>query len=177
MVAGANMTIPYPAQPDFPIRPRQQPASCRAEGFTYIGVLVMVAMLGIVLAAAGEVWHTASKREKEQELLFIGNQFRRAIQQYSAHAPGLASRYPSSLEDLLKDPRYPGTRRYLRKIYPDPMTGKAEWGLIKGPSGEILGVYSLSEDEPVKKTRFSEVDKDFEGKGKYVDWVFMSSSR
>lgn len=145
------------------------------SGFTYLLLLALVAVMGIVLAAAGEVWHMKLKREKEQELLFVGDQFRRALNLYNQHTPGNALRYPKSLEELLKDPRYPGVVRYLRKIYPDPITGSTQWGLLKGPNGEIFGVYSLSEEEPVKKSGFSMADQKFEGCKKYSDWVFMYS--
>ena len=145
----------------------------RERGFTYIGVMVLVVLMGVALAAAGQVWHTLQQREKEQELLFIGQQFRLALDRYSKHTPGQASRAPLTLEELLQDPRHPGVQRYLRKIYPDPMTGKAEWGLITGPGGQIYGVHSLSDDEPLKKSNFRLADKPFEGKMKYSDWVFM----
>lgn len=145
----------------------------RIGGFTYISLLAIIAIMGIVLGAAGEVWHMALKREKERELLFVGDQFRRAIRLYYEHTPGQGRRYPESLKDLLSDPRYPSTRRYLRKIYTDPVSGSTEWGLVKGPAGEIIGVHSLSEDEPIKKSNFSLVDKKFEGRTKYTDWVFM----
>ena len=65
------------------------------------------------------------------------------------------------LEELLQDPRYPDIRRYLRKIYLDPMTGSAEWGLVTGPGGEIYGVHSLSGDEPLKKANFGLAEKAF----------------
>lgn len=145
----------------------------RESGFTYFVLLAVVAAMGFVLATAGEVWHMALKREKEQELLFVGDQFRRAFNLYNRHTPGNARRYPLSLEELLKDPRYPGVQRYLRKIYADPISGSTHWGLIKGPNGEIFGVHSLSEDEPVKKSGFSVADARFEGSTKYSDWVFM----
>lgn len=147
--------------------------SARMRGFGYIGLLILVAMMSAALAGAGEVWHTAQQREKEQELLFAGGQFRRAIAQYYANTPGKARRYPLHLEELLKDPRHPGVRRYLRKIYLDPMTGKAEWGLVTGPGGEIYGVYSRSQDAPLKQAGFRLVEKDFEGRTKYSEWVFM----
>ncbi len=145
----------------------------RESGFTYLALLAVVAVMGVALAAAGEVWHTALKREKERELLFVGDQFRRAFNLYDRQTPGNARRYPVSLDELLKDPRYPGVQRYLRKIYVDPVTGSSEWGLIKGPNGEIFGVHSLSEDEPLKKSGFSLADSRFEGRTKYSDWVFM----
>jgi len=149
----------------------------RMRGFGYIGLLILVAMMSVALAGAGEVWHTAQQREKEQELLFAGGQFRRAIAQYYANTPGKARRYPLQLEELLKDPRHPGVRRYLRKIYLDPMTGKAEWGLVTGPGGEIYGVYSRSQDAPLKRAGFRLAEKDFEGRTKYSEWVFMPALR
>ena len=144
----------------------------RVGGFTYISLLIIIAIMGVVMGTAGEVWHMALKREKEQELLFAWDQFRHAIKLYYEHTLGQGRRYPASLEDLLMDPRYPSTQRYLRKIYIDPVRGSTEWGLVKGPAGEIFGVYSLSEEEPVKKSNFKLADKDFEGRTKYTDWVF-----
>jgi type II secretory pathway pseudopilin PulG len=149
----------------------------RMRGFGYIGLLILVTMMSAALAGAGEVWHTAQQREKEQELLFAGGQFRRAIAQYYANTPGKARRYPLQLEELLKDPRHPGIRRYLRKIYLDPMTGKAEWGLVTGPGGEIHGVYSRSQDTPLKQASFRLTEKAFEGKTKYSEWVFIPELR
>lgn len=143
-----------------------------SAGFTYVGLLLLVAMMGISLTVVCQVWQTMQKREKEVELLFVGDQIRRAIGLYYANTPGGRERYPRSLEDLLKDPRYPGVRRYLRKIYRDPITGRAEWGLVK--AGDVItGVYSLSDEEPLKKTEFRLVDRSFEGKTKYSDWVFF----
>lgn len=147
------------------------------HGFTYIALLIFIAIMGAGLAATGEVWSTAMKREKEQELLFAGDQIRNAIIMYYDNSPGPGARYPMSLEDLLKDPRYPATKRYLRKLYLDPVTNSSNWEFIKGPNDEILGVHSTSEEEPVKKSNFSIADQDFEGKTKYSDWVFMVSTR
>jgi len=167
------MTLWHQNQTAAFLQNRGAPVFQRERGFTYIGVLVLVALMGIALAAAGQVWHTFQQREKEQELLFIGQQFRLALDRYSNHTPGQARRAPLRLEELLRDPRHPGVQRYLRKIYPDPMTGRAEWGLITGPDGEIYGMHSLSDDEPLKKSNFGLADRRFEGKMKYSDWVFM----
>lgn len=142
------------------------------RGFTYIGVLILVALMGIALAASGQLWHTVQKREKERELLFIGQEFRVALTRYAKHTPGQARRAPLTLEELLQDPRYPDVQRYLRKIYVDPMTGNAEWGLMKGPGGEIYGIHSLSNEEPLKKSGFSRADRTFEKSMRYSDWVF-----
>lgn len=144
-------------------------------GFTYVGLLLLVAMMGIALTVVSQVWQTMQKRAKEDELLYVGDQMRRALANYAASAAG-GQRYPQSLEDLLKDPRLPAARRYLRKIYPDPMTGRPDWGLVKGPGDAIMGVYSMSEEEPLKKTEFRFADRDFEGKMKYSEWVFIPRS-
>lgn len=141
------------------------------DGFTYLGILFMVAIMGIALTAIGTLWHTEMKREKEKELLFIGHQYRNAIKQYYHRTPGV-SMYPKDLKMLLKDPRFLNTQRYLRKMYTDPMTGMAEWGLIKSPDGGIMGVYSLSKQKPLKKSRFKSVDKGFETAKSYKDWRF-----
>ena len=151
----------------------RQGSRVRTGGFTYIGLLIIIVIMGVLLVMASEVWHTAQRREKERELLFIGHQFRQAINAYHDHSPNAERSYPVSLEDLLKDPRYPSAQRYLRRIYRDPVTGSEQWGLVRGPSGEIYGVHSLSEEEPVKKGNFGSDDMNFEGSMKYTDWVFM----
>ncbi|MDH3289263.1 MAG: type II secretion system GspH family protein [Betaproteobacteria bacterium] len=142
----------------------------RVTGFTYLTSLLVVAIMATGLALVGEVWHTGAMRDKEAELLFIGNQYRKAIERYYLSGPG---QYPRNLPDLLKDSRKPGTERYLRQIYPDPITGKAEWGTVKAPDGGIIGVYSLSEDKPLKSANFRLRDKTFEGAATYADWKFV----
>ena len=146
----------------------------RQRGLTYIAVLFLIALHGTVLGAVGIVWHTAQQREKERELLFVGDQFRRAIRAYSQSGPGAAGQLPKSLDDLIRDPRLPGTKRHLRKIFVDPMTGTMEWGLVKTPDGAaIAGVYSRSEDAPLKTANFQPDDIAFEGAAKYSEWKFL----
>jgi len=158
------------------IKKRLRPIkSGRVEGFTFLGLMLVIAVLGVMLLSVGELWHFARKRDKELELLFVGDQYRRAIKSYYDQTPASnrQQQYPMTLEELLKDPRYPTTQRYLRRIYPDPVSGNEEWGLLKNPSGGIVGVHSLSEDTPAKLGGFRPVDGEFEGKAKYSDWHFM----
>lgn len=143
------------------------------QGFTYLGLLFFIALMGVSLALTGVVWHAAQKREKERELLFIGNQFRQAISAYYNRSPGSVKQFPKELKELLKDPRQLAPTRYLRHVYRDPFTGKAVWGLVKSRDDRIMGVYSLSEDEPVKQSNFREADKEFEGKMHYTEWRFV----
>ena len=142
------------------------------RGFTYLTALFLVAIMSGSLALIGEVWHTSAAREKEAELLFIGNEYRRAIERYYLAGTG-ARQYPKNLADLLKDPRQPGTVRHLRRLYPDPITGAEEWGLVKSNDGGFAGVHSLSEGTPLKTAGFATRDASFEGKSKYAEWQFV----
>lgn len=148
----------------------------RIAGFTYIGLLVVVVILGIGMAAAGTTFHHDARREKEQELLFAGDQIRRAIAEYYARSPG-EPRFPQALEDLLRDTRYPANRRYLRRIYRDPITGSTDWGLVRGPDGGIQGVYSRSEARPLKIAGFARDYEDFADRKRYADWRFVAPAQ
>jgi type II secretory pathway pseudopilin PulG len=144
----------------------------RAHGFTYLTVMFVIAILLGGLALVGEVWETSTRREKEAELLFIGNQYRRAIGLYYETTPGTVKRYPRELADLVKDPRHPSTQRHIRKLFPDPVTGK-EWVVIKGADGGVQGVHTASEEMPLKIAGFRVRDASFEGAQKYADWKFI----
>ena len=66
----------------------ERTADVGPQGFTYISALVFVAIMGIALSTAGGFWSTVMKREREQELLFRGDQILRAIESYYRQAPG-----------------------------------------------------------------------------------------
>ena len=145
----------------------------RQRGFTYLVLLFMVAIMGAVLAATAMVWHTLAQRDKEQELLYAGDAFRRAIGLYYERTPGAAKQYPKKLDDLLEDKRQVSLARYLRKIYIDPLTAGKKWGVVPGPGGTIMGVYSRSKATPIKTGNFDQTDQEFAGKGSYLDWRFV----
>jgi type II secretory pathway pseudopilin PulG len=141
-----------------------------AGGFTYLTILIVVAIMGVGLALAGEVWHSAAMREREAQLLHVGEQYRRAIERYVLAGP---RQYPRTLAELLRDARKPGVERYLRRLYPDPVTNSDDWGLVKAPDGGVMGVYSRSEAKPIKQARFRLPQAAFEGAQKYSDWKFV----
>lgn len=146
----------------------------RQRGLTYVGLLIAIALFGAGLAMAGTLWSTDAKREREAELLFIGDQFRKAITSYHDEAPaGQPNKFPAKLEDLLQDRRWPTTRRHLRKIFVDPMTGTREWGLVRAPDNTITGVHSASEVEPLKRAGFAEEYTNFENAKTYREWQFV----
>lgn len=147
-----------------------------ARGFSYLGLLLAVAMLSAALAGVGVLWSAQARADREEELLFVGEEFRRAIAAYRERSPaGQPARYPRTLEDLLEDRRWPTVRRHLRRIYPDPMTGRAEWGLVKGPGDTIIGVHSLSDRPPAKRAGFTEEQADFAEASSYREWRFVAT--
>lgn len=141
------------------------------RGVTLLTVLVMVVILGLTLGLAGSSWRSLMQREREEELLWRGDQYRRAIGSYYGINHGGVQRYPATLQDLLRDPRSLQTVRHLRRLYPDPMTGK-DWVVVKDPTGGIKGVRSASVDEPFKKDGFSEDYEGFKDRTKYSEWEF-----
>lgn len=143
-----------------------------SAGFAYLGLLLVIAMMGAALAGAGTLWSAAQRRDREQELLHIGHKFREAIGQYYESTPGVVKQYPPTLEALLRDDRFPRPRRYLRKIYVDPISGMSSWGILEAPSGGVMGVYSLGIGTPYQQSNFSQDDKAFEGKKYYEEWIF-----
>lgn len=134
-------------------------------------LLIVIATLGAALAVTGSFWHTVQQRAKERELLFIGNQYRRAIQQYYETSPG--GRYPPTLEALLLDERSPAIRRFLRRPFRDPLTNSPEWGLVTAPQGGIMGVYSLAAGTPIKQANFPAVLNWEAGLPSYAEWKFV----
>lgn len=155
------------------------------NGFVYLWALFAITLAGIVMAGTGQVWQIKSQREKETELLYVGEQFRKAIMSYYNNSPGNAKQYPKSLEDLLLDSRLPIIKRHLRKIYPDPITNTTDWGLVKEPAPQqtsgmsssvntgIIGVYSLSKKVPIKKNNFPEHFAKFSEALTYEDWQLV----
>ena len=147
--------------------------SAREAGFTYLGLLFAIAILGITLASVGVIWSTQIRREKEAELLWIGDQYRMAIGQYFA----TGGQYPAQLADLLEDNRFPQTRRYLRRLFADPMTGQTYCQLIESPGAGIMRIVSSSQAKPIKVAGFAMRDASFNNAQCYCDWKFIYTGR
>ena len=143
----------------------------RQAGFTYMGVLMLIAIAGIGMAGVGLVWHQNAQRENEKELLFIGEEYRKAIGSYYESSPATAKQFPQSLDELLLDKRFPNTKRHIRKLYADPIARNTQWGLIKQQT-QITGVYSVSKLAPIKKFGFANQYETFSTAAEYNEWKF-----
>jgi type II secretory pathway pseudopilin PulG len=156
--------------------PLSQCSRAPERGFTYIGLLLAVALMGVALAGVGTLWSVALKRDKEAQLLFAGDQFRQAITAYYESTPaGQMQRLPASFDELLEDRRWPTVRRHLRQIYVDPMTDSRGWGIVRGPGETIAGVYSPSTAAPLKRANFPTIYEHFAEAKTYGDWQFTAS--
>jgi type II secretory pathway pseudopilin PulG len=151
----------------------------RQAGFTYLGLIIFVAIIGLVGAATLKIGSLLQRAAAEEELLEIGAAFSAALDSYAAATPRGASPYPPSLAELLKDPRSPAMRRHLRKVYVDPLTGKAEWGIVYLGGGEtgIVAFHSLSNARPLKIANFDSRFKGLDNKEEISEWRFGAGER
>ena len=146
----------------------------KSRGFTYVIVLFALAVFGLGLAAVGTAWSERSRREKETDLLRIGELYATSLSRYYAASPGSVKNYPTRLDDLLEDRRFVGIRRHLRTLYPDPVTGGVEWGLVRDVNGGIHGVYSLSNDRPLAIRALVVGEINLPAASTYRDWKFLA---
>ncbi|SDC85472.1 Type II secretory pathway, pseudopilin PulG [Massilia sp. PDC64] len=152
----------------------------REGGFTYLGLIIFVTVIGLVGAATLKVDALLRRAAAEEELLEIGAAFGEALRTYAEATPKGQPQQPPTLQELLKDPRFPGVRRHLRKIFVDPLTGKAEWGIVWANPGDkrgVLAVYSLSKAKPLKVANFDKRFSGFENKKHVSDWKFAATGQ
>jgi len=142
------------------------------RGAVLLLLLVMVVIMGLAAGMAGQTWRSTMQQAREAELIWRGQQYQQAIASYYNVKHGPQNMLPAKLEDLLRDPRFPGVVRHLRKVYDDPMTGQ-EWELIKDPAERILGVRSTSDLEPFKQDGFPKSLEKLKGKTSYSEWEFV----
>lgn len=142
------------------------------RGYTIMVVLALIATVSLGMAAAGPAWTQAAQRERELELLRIGTLYAQAIEHYHASAPGNLKLYPPALNELVKDSRYVGAMRHLRKLYPDPIDPSRPWGVVLDAQQRIIGVYSTSDGVPLmrKPTGFPGLPP----ARRYSDWKFIA---
>jgi type II secretory pathway pseudopilin PulG len=103
-------------------------------GYTLLILMFLIASMIIVLTAATPSVVTQGRREREEEMIWRGNQYVRAIGLYYRKF----GKYPTKIDDL-----YQNTNglRFLREKYTDPMnTTDGTWRLIYlGPNGQLIG--------------------------------------
>src|SRR3954464_13631365 len=91
-------------------------------GFALLVVFLFAAAIAFALYQQLPRVAFESARDKEQILIDRGNQYKRAIQVFYL----VNKRFPARIEDLENT----NEKRYLRRRYKDPMTGKDQWRLV-----------------------------------------------
>ena len=108
-------------------------------GFTLIELLVVMAIIATLLTLTVPRYFHSVAKSKEAALHADLHGMRNAIDKYY----GDRDRYPDSLDDLV-------TRKYLRSIPPDPITGNSDWVTVP-PRGDVQGeVYDVRSGAPGK---------------------------
>lgn len=97
----------------------------KSKGYILLILIFGVFILSIGLLVAVPVWQTQIQREKEEELIFRGNQYVEAIRLFQRKNPGS---FPKSLDELYEE-------KCIRRLYEDPMSENGEWNIILPFSG------------------------------------------
>jgi type II secretory pathway pseudopilin PulG len=112
------------------------------RGFTYLWVLIAIAITSAGFASVTSVYSQAVARAKRIDSRWVEEQYAFALKRYQAATPIGTPAFPATLEELMEDKRYVTLRRHVRELYVDPMTGQMDWQLVQRPDGRIVGVRS-----------------------------------
>lgn len=106
----------------------------KQAGYSLLMAVFLVATVLILVAAAAPSILTQGRREREEETVWRGEQYARAIGLYYRKF----GRYPTKIDDLTKETN--GVR-FLRQAYTDPMNKEdGSWRFIYvGPNGQLIG--------------------------------------
>ncbi|HEV7427334.1 MAG TPA: type II secretion system protein [Thermoanaerobaculia bacterium] len=105
---------------------RTKPGKPREAGFTLAGVIVIMTIMMIVVAyTVPRMWSTVLKREREQQTVYVMQQYAKAIVEFQKKN----QTYPTSPQQL-KDARMPRMIRGVKGEYADPLTGEVDWLVI-----------------------------------------------
>lgn len=152
-----------------------RPTRCGQRGFLMAASLLLLLLMGLFTLTLVRKWEHEDRVAKERDLLWIGAQFRAALASYANATPIGMAEAPRQLEELLRDRRGPQEIQHLRRLYLDPMTGKADWALVRSVRGTIAGIHSTSQGRPMVRDGLWPVERQFADAKRYADWVFAPS--
>ena len=153
---------------------RRSSVICKTGGFTLLELMVASMILLILTSMALPLAQITIKREKERRLRHALWEMRDAIDHYKEAADRAAFQikadshgYPPSLDDLVKGVESQGgvKLKFLRRIPPDPMTGKIDWGLRSMQDDtdsdswggqDVFDVYTKSEGTALDGTKYKD---------------------
>ncbi len=153
------------------------------RGFTMAAVVMIMAVMAIMLTVAVEAVSFQQRREKEAELIFRGRQIVEGIRLFRSRN----GRFPMQLAELAT-----AKPRALRKVWKDPITGKADWVPIflgqggttvpigiamptptPGPAGPQPGTDARGPVVGVHSRSCADSIMVLDGHTRYCDWKFV----
>lgn len=108
-----------------------RPGESGERGYAFLILMMVLTILLVTLTQALPSVYTAGQREREEELIFRGNQYARAILLYRRQF----NRFPSTVDDLVKKTN---GFRFLRQAYMDPMTRSGKWRFIHATAAGVV---------------------------------------
>ena len=162
---GAQSLLP----PSKGVRQSGQATFACDRGFTYLALLLVLALGSALAAGWAQRASQAAQREREWELLYRGGQIAQAIARYRAADP--AAPGPTDLASLLADRRGPQPRHHLRQLYPDPFTGRPDWVLLTDAQRRLVGVHSRATQRRLLQASGPEAEGPL-----LSDWVFRAQA-
>ncbi len=103
------------------------------NGHLLITLVVAITVSLILLTVATQVWTTVIRRDKEEELIFRGQEYVNGLRNFRKDR----GRLPTDLKELIE--RGQSNQRYMRKLYKDPMSADGEWNyLYLSPDGRAV---------------------------------------
>jgi type II secretory pathway pseudopilin PulG len=101
------------------------------SGYALLFVMIAATVLLVSLTAVLPSIYQEGQREREQELIFRGTQYARAIASFHQKF----QRYPTSVNELTK---LTNGWRFLRKEFADPMTPNGKWRFVHANAQGVL---------------------------------------
>jgi type II secretory pathway pseudopilin PulG len=144
------------------------------KGYALLLAILAVTILTILALAARSLWETEVRRDLEEELIFRAEQVVTAIKMYIKQNN---NQYPENLEILAE-------KRYLRKLFPDPMSESGIWNIVMQPAtagskklfivapGYLAKMNNRARIIGVSSTSRAEGFRVYRGKKQYHEWAF-----
>lgn len=102
----------------------------RPDGMVLIIVMIVATLMLIALTAAAPSVYQEGRREREEEAIFRGTQYARAVALFHRQF----NRFPTSTKELMGTNGY----KFLRKEFPDPLDPKGKWRFIHVNAAGVL---------------------------------------
>lgn len=122
-----------------PTKPGNPRRHCDQNGFTYLVLLIVIAVMSVSLLAVSEVWSKQAERRRQAEQRWVAEQYTNAIQSYYYSSRPEARAYPHHVQQLLEDTRFSPPLRHLRAEFKTAFESDAPLRLVRDGS-QIKGV-------------------------------------